>query len=143
MSVRWGLTVVVALFVGGVAHANGSLPNAEVGDGINITNVTLDRIVGENKIRASFVVENSSSQVVRLNSITIWGGDAVITVGDVPIISSLPGLLMRYNEELDFSTSHLMATVESIDVELEELDHIVVEIEINGVKNQITVHRRL
>ncbi len=135
--------VIIAgmLLLGDAAQAAGSFPDAKISDGIDITNVTVRWMDNQSQLRVSFTLENSGTQPARLNGLTVGGTVSTIVVGENPLDPSGPGLLMQYDEELDFSTSHLVATVPANEITPEDLDHILVEMEIDGITAPVLVHR--
>lgn len=122
-------------------QAAGFPPNANIGDGIDITNVMLRPTDNPSLWRISFVLENFGSQPARLTGLTVGGNVSDIIVGGAPLDRMGPGLLVRHDEKLDFSTSHLVATVQYAKIVPHDLDHIVVDLEIDGAVTQIEIHK--
>lgn len=141
MFLRAFLLTASVILACSTAQAAGFLPNVEVGDDIDIKNVAVSRTDDPSWLRVSFVLENAGAKPVRLNRIKVGGNDAEIFVGGEPIDQSWPGFLVRYDERLDFTTSHLVARVRSDNLYTEEADHVVVEMEINGADTPIIIHR--
>ncbi|MGX1101379.1 hypothetical protein [Amorphus sp. MBR-141] len=141
MFLRMSLLSISVVLAAATAQAAGFLPNFEVEADVDIKNFAVNRTEDPSWLRVSFVLENAGAQPVRLNRVTVGGNHAEIFVGGAPVDQSWPGFLVLYDEILDFSTSHLVAKIRSDGLSLEDSNHVVVEMGINGADAPISIHR--
>ena len=138
---RVSILLAAALALSSVsAQASGYAPFPEILEGVDIENVTLERGAYPSQLRVSMVISNSNSHNIQINGVQIGGQNAEIILNGQAIDPYLSGIMVEYDEEIDFSSSHLIAVAEKPRVSGADSSHIEITISIDQKEYSLMVH---
>tara|TARA_R110002020_G_scaffold266483_32_gene481458 strand:- start:4666 stop:4941 length:276 start_codon:yes stop_codon:yes gene_type:complete len=86
------------------------------------------------------VISNSNSHNIQINGVQIGGENAEIILNGQAIDPYLSGIMVEYDEEIDFSSSHLIAVAEKPRVSGADSSHIEITISIDQKEYSLMVH---